>query len=414
MISFERFVLHNGLTLIVHEDASTPMATVNVLYKVGARDESPDKTGFAHLFEHLMFGGSINIPNFDTPLETAGGENNAFTNNDITNYYINLPASNLDTALWLESDRMMSLDFRQEPLDTQKSVVIEEFKEHYINQPYGDLWHKLSDLSYKVHPYRWPTIGLIPEHIEQAKLQDVKEFFFKYYRPNNAVMVIAGGVKTAEVLKKVQYWFGDIPAGPSIERNIPKEPAQNAARIMEVSSDVPVNCLFKSFHMSKRADKAFHASDLLTDILGGGDSARLHQRLVKDNPLFSSINAYVSGTLDEGLFIIDSKLNEEVSFEKAEAALNTELAQLMNESLGERELQKVKNQVEAHNEYNDISVLNRAMNLAFYECMGDVDYINREVQDYLEVTAPEIQDMAATLFKKENSNTLYYKSEPLS
>src|ERR1043165_6913544 len=308
MIKFEEFVLKNGLKVIVHEDPSTTMAAVNILYKVGSRDEDQNQTGFAHLFEHFMFEGSANIPEFDTPLQNAGGENNAFTSTDITNYYDILPANNLETAFWLESDRMFSLAFEEESLTTQKNVVMEEFKEHYINQPYGDVWHKMCDLAYKVHPYRWPVIGLNLGHIEQVKMQSAKDFFFKYYRPNNAVLVVGGNVKTAEVQKLAEKWFAEIPSGEKLQRSLPKEPRQNEERIIEVQADVPVHALYKAYKMGARMDSDFYSSDLLRDILSTGDSSRLYQQLVKEKKLFSAISAYSTETIDAGLLMVEGRL----------------------------------------------------------------------------------------------------------
>jgi len=411
MILYNQFSLPNGLKVIVHEDNSTPLVTVNTLYMVGARDEFSTQTGFAHLFEHLMFGGSKNIENFDTPLEYAGGENNAFTTNDITNYYITLPANNLETALWLESDRMLALDINQDTLDNQKNVVCEEFKETCINLPYGDLWHYLSALAYKVHPYQWPTIGKEISHIENATLRDVRNFYQRYYCPNNAVIVIAGGVQTANVETLVNKWFGDIPRGEKIIRNIPKEPMQTAERFLEVTADVPVSCLYKTYSMCRRIDAQYYATDMLSDILGSGDSSRLFQKLVKETNLCSAVNAFVTGSIDEGLFIIDAKLNKGVTFQDVETIIQAEIDKLCAFGVTDRELQKVKNQIESYNEYNDLDILNRATNLAFYSYLGDIDLINNEIKYFMEVSAEAIQTQSKALFREERSCILYYKSK---
>jgi len=411
MILYNQFSLSNGLKVIVHEDNSTPLVTVNTLYMVGARDEFSTQTGFAHLFEHLMFGGSKNIENFDTPLEYAGGENNAFTTNDITNYYITLPANNLETALWLESDRMLALDINQDTLDNQKNVVCEEFKETCINLPYGDLWHYLSALAYKEHPYQWPTIGKEISHIENATLRDVRNFYQRYYCPNNAVIVIAGGVQTANVETQVNKWFGDIPRGEKIIRNIPKEPMQTAERFLEVTADVPVSCLYKTYSMCRRIDAQYYATDMLSDILGSGDSSRLFQKLVKETNLCSAVNAFVTGSIDEGLFIIDAKLNKGVTFQDVETIIQAEIDKLCAFGVTDRELQKVKNQIESYNEYNDLDILNRATNLAFYSYLGDIDLINNEIKYFMEVSAEAIQTQSKALFREERSCTLYYKSK---
>ena len=286
MISFERFTLSNGLTVIVHPDHSTPMAVVNIMYNVGSRDENPEKTGFAHLFEHLMFGGSVNISNYDEPLQMAGGENNAYTTNDLTNYYLQIPVQNLETGFWLESDRMLSLAFGEKSLDVQRKVVCEEFKEHYINKPYGDVWHKLRTLAYTTHPYRWMTIGKDLKHVEDARLQDVKDFFFRHYTPCNAILAVAGPVTTEEVRSLAEKWFGPIPSGTKYERSLPAEPRQTEDRVLEVTSAVPLDALYKTWHMGSRLEDSYYAADLVTEIMGGGGSSRLFQGLVKKNKLF--------------------------------------------------------------------------------------------------------------------------------
>lgn len=408
MIHYNKFTLANGLRVIVHEDHTTPMAVLNVMYDVGSRDEDADKTGFAHLFEHLMFGGSVNIPEYDEPLQMAGGENNAYTTSDLTNYYIQLPAENIETAFWLESDRMLSLAFSDKSLDVQRKVVCEEFKEHYINKPYGDIWHKMRDLAYSVHPYKWMTIGKELAHIEDAKLEDVKNFFFKYYRPVNAILVVAGKVTTSQVKALAEKWFGDIPAGEPLQRNIPQEPAQQAAHKLEIKSNVPLDALYKCYHMPGRMDKDYYAIDLISDILGGGASSRLHQVLVKEKKLFSNIDCYHFGTLDAGLFTIEGKLVKGVKMKDAEKAVQEELDKVQQEIIPERELQKVKNRVESMLAFEDMGLLNRANNLAFYELMGDASLMNAEFSNYEAVTAEQMHQQAAILFDEKNSNTIYY------
>ncbi|TWW02338.1 M16 family metallopeptidase [Chitinophaga pinensis] len=408
MIHFNKFTLANGLRVIVHEDHTTPMAVVNVMYDVGARDEDPTKTGFAHLFEHLMFGGSINIPEYDEPLQMAGGENNAYTTSDLTNYYIQLPAENIETAFWLESDRMLSLAFSDKSLDVQRKVVSEEFKEHYINKPYGDVWHKMRDLAYSSHPYKWMTIGKELSHIENAKLQDVKDFFFKYYRPSNAILVVGGHVTTAQVKALAEKWFGDIPAGERIQRNIAPEPLQTAAHKLEVKANVPLDALYKCYHMPGRTGKGYYATDLISDILGGGASSRLNQVLVKEKKLFSNIDCYHFGTLDAGLLTIEGKLVKGVKMKDAEKAVQEEIDKVQQTIIPERELQKVKNRVESMLAFEDMGLLNRANNLAFYELIGDASLMNNEFSHYEAVTATEMHEEAQHLFDEKNSNTIYY------
>lgn len=408
MIHYNKFTLANGLRVIVHEDHTTPMAVINVLYDVGARDENPAQTGFAHLFEHLMFGGSINIPSYDEPLQMAGGENNAYTTSDLTNYYISLPAENIETGFWLESDRMLSLAFDEKSLDVQRKVVSEEFKEHYINKPYGDVWHKMRELAYTTHPYRWMTIGKELSHIENAKLEDVKAFFFKFYRPVNAILAVGGNVTVDQVKALAEKWFGDIPSGEKYQRNLPVEPAQEAAHKLEVKANVPLDALYKCYHMYARTDKRYYAADLISDILGGGSSSRLHQVLVKEKKLFSNIECYHFGSLDAGLMTIEGKLVKGVKMKDAEKAIQVELEKLQNEVISERELQKVKNRVESLLAFEDMSLLNRANNLAFYELLGDAALMNREFENYEVVTATEIHEEAKLLLDEKNSNTIYY------
>lgn len=408
MIQFERFTLSNGLKLLIHKDASTPMAVVNVLYDVGARDEKESQTGFAHLFEHLMFGGSIHIPDYDEPLQLAGGENNAYTTNDLTNYYCQLPAENLETAFWLESDRMLSLAFSEKSLDVQRKVVSEEFKEHYLNKPYGDVWHKMREMAYKVHPYKWMTIGKELKHIEEAQLQDVKNFFRKHYNPANAILVVAGNVETEQVLQLAEKWFGTIPSGEKYMRSLPKEPQQTAARRLEVKADVPIDAFIKTWHMGSRLERGYYVADLITDILGGGASSRLFQKLVKEQQLFSNLDCYHFGSIDTGLLTIEGKLVKGVSIEKAEAAVEAELQQLKETVVDEKELQKVKNKTESTILFEDMSVMSRANSLAFYELLGDAQLMNDELEKYQSITAEELRAECERIFDERNSNTLYY------
>jgi len=411
MVDFKRFTLSNGLKVLVHEDATTPMAVLNILYDVGARDENPEQTGFAHLFEHLMFGGSVNIPNYDEPLQRVGGENNAFTSNDITNYYITLPAENIETAFWLESDRMLSLAFSEKSLETQINVVSEEFKQRYLNQPYGDVWLKLRPLAYKKHAYRWATIGKELSHIEDAKMADVKAFFNKHYNPQNAILVVGGNVKTEDVKKLAEKWFEPIPSGDKYERNLPQEDKQNEARTETVKANVPLNAIYVAFKMPGRLSNDYYAFDLLSDILSGGKSSRLHNSLLKEQQLFSDINAYISSSLDPGLFIVEGKLVEGVSIEKAEAAIWEELEKIKSELVGANELIKVKNKVESVLVFSEMSLLDKAMNLAYYELLGDADILNQEAAKYLEVEAEDIKRISSETFDKNSSSTLYYLTE---
>ena len=411
MIHYDQFVLDNGLKVFVHEDNSTPIAAVNILYNVGSRDEDPSRTGFAHLFEHLMFGGSRHIPSYDEPLQKVGGENNAFTSSDITNYYITLPAANVETAFWLESDRMLSLSFDPNVLDVQQKVVIEEFKQRYLNQPYGDVWLKLRPLVYEQHPYRWATIGKDINHIENATLDDVRAFFYKYYLPNNAVLVVAGNVTTEQVKQLCAKWFAPIPAGEQYIRNVPKEPVQTAARHMDISAKVPLDGLYKAYHMPGRFQAGYQATDLLSDMLGRSKSSRLYQQLLRNNPLFSNVGAYLTSSDDPGLLVVQGTLNEGVSLEEADAAVEAVVDLFISQTVAEEELVKVKNQGEATLAFSEVELLNRAMNLAFAANAGDPELVNQEAAGIQAVTPDSVQAMARQVLRKDNCSTLYYRRQ---
>ncbi len=410
MLEFQRFVLPNGLRVIVHQDASTPMVAVDVLYDVGARDEDPERTGFAHLFEHLMFGGSENIPEYDTPLQQAGGENNAYTTNDLTNYYVQLPKQNMETAFWLESDRMKSLAFSPNSLEVQRKVVSEEFKEHYLNKPYGDAWMYLRRLAYTRHPYRWMTIGKELKHIEDATLEDVRDFFFHHYLPNNAILCVAGNVTVAEVQALAEKWFGDIPAGDVPPRSYPAEPRQETERFETVFADVPLEALYKAWHIGARRTTSYYCADLLTEVLGNGFSSRLHQRLVKEKELFTNINCYQTGSTDPGLLVIEGKVSQGNSMEEANAAVMEEIRKIADEGVTEAELVKAKNKLEAAIEFEDTSLLSRAANLAFYELLGDAALINDELNAYQAISLELLQEQAREIFREGNGSTLFYRS----
>jgi zinc protease len=411
MITYKKFELSNGLRVIVHTDHTSPMVAVNVLYDVGAKDEDEHRTGFAHLFEHLMFGGSVNIEEYDEPLQIAGGENNAYTTNDLTNYYIQLPKKNLETALWLESDRMLSLAFSEKSLDVQRKVVCEEFKEHYLNKPYGDVWHHLRTLTYKVHPYKWMTIGKELSHIETAQLQDVKDFFTKHYNPSNAILCLAGDVDEEEAKTLCEKWFGNIPAGKKYERNLPLEPTQQEARTLTINAKVPVSALYKAYHIPGRMQAGYHECDLITDVLSGGKSSRLYQALVKEQQLCSSISCYHLGTVEPGLIVIDAKIADGININDANAAIDKVLQHFLQEGVAEVELQKVKNKTESIIAFEDLSLTSRANNLAFYELLGDTELINTELDKYNAVTTSSLMQQAHKVFTANNSNTLFYLAQ---
>ncbi len=415
MISFEKFQLKNGLSVIVNEDTSTPLVAMNILYNVGARDEDESKTGFAHLFEHLMFGGSVNIPSYDEPLQRAGGENNAFTNNDFTNYYLTIPSQNVETAFWLESDRMLSLAFSEKSLEVQRNVVIEEFKQRYLNQPYGDVWLQLRPLAYKVHPYKWCTIGKDISHIENAKMEDVKAFFNKYYNPDNAVLTISGNIKKEEVRKLAEKWFEPIggkkkstKTGLNKLKTIPQEPTQREKRVLTIEKNVPANRIYKTYHCCSRTDKEFYATDLLSDVFSRGKSSRLFNSLVKEQKLFTEVQAYMMGELDKSLFVFEGKLADGIEMEKAENAIEAEIEKVKKEKISERELTKIKQQVEAGIVFSEMNIGNKALNLAFFELLGDVAQVNRQPEHYNATTAEQIQDIANSTLTEFNSSVLYY------
>ncbi len=410
MIQFEKYKLPNGLTVIVHEDHSTPLVAMNILYKVGAKNEDENRTGFAHLFEHLMFGGSINIPNYDEPLQRAGGENNAFTNNDFTNYYLTIPSQNVETAFWLESDRMLSLAFTEKSLEVQRNVVVEEFRQRYLNQPYGDVWLLLRPLAYKVHPYKWATIGKEVSHIEEASLEDVKSFFKKYYHPSNAILCIAGDITSAKARTLTEKWFAPIADGGIIAAELPKEPDQTAKQQLSVEREVPFSNIYKAWHCCSRFDKEFYATDLISDILSRGKSSRLYVELVKEKKLFTDIGAYMLGELDKSLFVVEGKLVEGVSMEVAEKAIDEELSK-MNSFDDNNELEKVKNKTEASLVFSEMNVANKALNLSYFEMLGNAELANKQSSLYREVSAADIREISTSLFQENNSSTLYYLSQ---
>lgn len=410
MITYKERVLDNGLTILAHHDRSSAMAAVNVLYCVGARNENPQRTGFAHLFEHLMFRGTTLVPDFDMPVQSACGENNAFTTNDYTDYYITLPKDNVETALWLEADRMTGLDISPENLETEKRVVIEEFNQRYLNQPYGDMWMLLRGLAYTVHPYRWATIGLSPEHIADATIDDVRSFYRRFYTPSNAIVSVAANMEVDRTIDLVAKWFADLPSAECDKGVIPAEPVQEQARRMEVERDVPATMITIAFKKGDRRSRSFYLCDMISDILAGGTSARLYQELVKRQKLFSSVNAYITGDLDPGMFVVTGQLLDGVSVEHAERALLAQLDEIKVVPIGEHELEKVKNKFEAETTFGELNIMNKAMNLGFYKMIGDLELINREVAIFRSISPQQIMEEAERIFRPENSSTLIYRS----
>jgi len=410
MIKYDRFSLDNGLRVLVHEDRSTPLVAINILYDVGSRDEDPGLTGLAHLFEHLMFGGSVNIPEYDLPLQMVGGENNAFTNNDFTNYYLTIPSANIETGFWLESDRMLELDFSQKNLDTQKNVVIEEFNQRYLNQPYGDAILKLRPMAYKVHPYRWPAIGMDISHIENVGLEQVKEFFFSHYAPNNAILTLAGNVTSDIAFNLTNKWFGPIEKRRISSRDIPSEPKQNEERILSIEKEVPSDALYKVWHIGPRKSADFYTLDLLTDLLAGGESGILYTELVRDKKLFSEINAYITSDIDPGLIVVQGKLMNGIDIQSAEECVNKVILNLPQRKGINEEIEKVKNKFESSTVFSNTSILNKAVSLAFCELLENPDLINMEVDIYRRVNLEMVNEAIAKYFVPSNCSTLYYKS----
>lgn len=411
MIEFKEFSLDNGLRVIVHEDPTVQIAVLNILYDVGSRDEQPEKTGFAHLFEHLMFGGSKHIASYDEPLQKVGGENNAFTNTDITNYYLTVPAPNIETGFWLESDRMLSLSFDPNVLEVQRKVVVEEFKQRYLNQPYGDVWLKLRPLAYLSHPYQWATIGKEIRHIEDATMDDVRDFFFRFYVPANAILVVAGNVTFDQVRRLSEKWFGPISSPKVPERKLPSEKPQTMKRTLDVEAPVPASALYKAYHMPGRFDKDFYAVDLMGDVLARGQSSRLYQKLVKEKEIFTSISAFTMGSIDPGLLVINGRVRDGISLKDAEQELNELLDDLSAKGADEAELEKVKNQAYSTLEFGEVEVMNRAMNLAFAKLSGNADYVNEEARLIESVTTADIQRAARHVLREENSSVLYYNAK---
>ena len=411
MITVNRHTLPNGLRIVHSEMESTQMVALNVLYNVGARDEHPEHTGFAHLFEHLMFGGSVNIPDYDTHVQNAGGENNAWTNNDITNYYITLPRQNVETGFWLESDRMLSLDFNEKSLEVQRQVVIEEFKQRNLNQPYGDVGHLVRDMAYKKHSYQWPTIGKETSHIANATLDEVKDFFFRFYAPDNAILAVTGNISFEDTVALAEKWFGPIPRRNVTTRNLPKEPVQTEERRQTVERNVPVDALYMVFHKCDRLHPDYYSFDMLSDLLSSGRSCRFIQHLVLEKQIFSNIDAYISGSIDEGLFHITGKPSPGISLEEAEEAVWEELEALKTIEIDSYELEKVKNRYESEQIFNNLNYLNVATNLAFFELIGQAEDINYEVEKYRSVTSERIREVARKAFVRENCSVLYYKAK---
>lgn len=408
MIQFDSFTLDNGLTVIANQDDKTPLVAVNLLYRVGAKNENPKATGFAHLFEHLMFSGSKNFQSYDEAIQMMGGESNAFTNNDFTNYYLTLPADFLPHALDLEADRMQNLNINVQSLEVQRNVVIEEFKQRYINQPYGDLWAEIRRLAYKVHPYKWQTIGSDISHIENASLEQVRSFYDNFYQPSNAILSISGNVSLNSVKEEVERTFGKMEYKRTIFPVYSMEPQQKDNRRIKVFRDVPSNVICIIFPMSRRKDRQYFVQDLLSDVLSNGKSSRMYQSLVVEKKLFTEINAFISGDDDAGLFIVMGKYCDGISLEQGEEAIWHELKSVCENPVSEQELRKMKNKNEASATFSNMKILDKAMNLAYYAHLGEPDRINKEREFYNSVTIRDLQQAAEQMFHLDCHSVLYY------
>ena len=411
MIEFSRFILNNGLRVIVHEDRSTPLVAMNILYDAGSKDEDPELTGLAHLVEHLMYGGSANIPDYDTPLQLAGGDNNAFTNNDITDYYLTIPSENAETAFWLESDRMLDPDFTGKKTEIQKNVVIEEFRQRYLNQPYGDAMLLLRSLAYKTHPYRWPAIGMDISHIERITNDNVRQFFNNCYAPQKAILALTGKIDAGRAYKLADHWFGSIPQRLASVRNLPAEHEQESSRDLTVKRNIPSDAIYKAWHIGPRTGDDFYTLDLLTDLLSGGESGRLYNRLVRDLNLFSEINAYITSDFDPGLAVISGKIMKGVKVETAEKELLRIIEELKDGTVSDTEIEKVRNRNETSTVLSNTNIMHKAMNLCIYELLGDAGMINMEVANYRNVTKQMVSECARKYFTQVNCSTLYYLSD---
>ena len=408
MIQFDSFTLDNGLTVIANQDDKTPLVAVNLLYRVGAKNENPKATGFAHLFEHLMFSGSKNFQSYDEAIQMMGGESNAFTNNDFTNYYLTLPADFLPHALDLEADRMQNLNINVQSLEVQRNVVIEEFKQRYINQPYGDLWAEIRRLAYKVHPYKWQTIGSDISHIENASLEQVRSFYDNFYQPSNAILSISGNVSLNSVKEEVERAFGKMEYKRTIFPAYSMEPQQKDNRRIKVFRDVPSDVICIIFPMSCRKDRQYFVQDLLSDVLSNGKSSRMYQSLVVEKKLFTEINAFISGDDDAGLFIVMGKYCDGISLEQGEEAIWQELNSVCENPVSEQELRKMKNKNEASATFSNMKILDKAMNLAYYAHLGEPDRINKEREFYNSVTIRDLQQAAEQMFHLDCHSVLYY------
>lgn len=415
MIDYRKYILSNGLTVLTHEAWDTPLATVNVLYNVGARDEDPHRTGFAHLFEHLMFGGTERVPDFDAVVSSLGGDNNAFTNNDYTNYYITIPVEGLSTALMLEADRMASLALNAKALEVQQRVVTEEYNQRYMNQPYGDMWLNMRPLCYKRHPYRWATIGADIRHVSEATLEDVQAFHERYYRADNAILTVAAPMRHEEMIAAVEkeWGAGCVSAGcrrsMASERNYLQEEEQKEARRLVIRREVPSRAVYLAWPMCDHWGRDFRACDLVSDVLCTGSSSRIYNNVVRPGQLVSEADAYISGEAGPGLMVLSAKILPDVDVDEVADALRQEAYLLSEKGLTKNELEKVQNRYESTFVYSQYKAADRAMALCHYTWLGDTELVNREPEEYRKVTAEDVQRAASAVFRPEHENMLVYE-----
>ena len=411
MIEYNTFTLSNGLRVVHNYDGATAMVALNVMYNVGARDESPEMTGMAHLFEHLMFGGSVNVPDFDGAIENAGGMNNAWTSNDYTNFYDIVPAQNVETAFWVESDRMLSLAFSDKALEVQRNVVIEEFKQTCLNRPYGDMSHYLRAMVYKHHPYRYPVIGKEISHIEKVTQDDVKEFFYSHYAPNNAVLSVSGNVSFDETCRLAEKWFGSIPVRNIAPRNYPQEPEQVEARREDVKGNVPQLAMVKAFRMPGYGQPNYIECDIITDLLASGRSSRFYRNLLMTTGAFTEVDASIIGSDEPGFMMLNCKLteNDDASINKAESLIMNEVQRLIDGDVSDYELTRTINRFESNFMFSSMGFMAKAQSLANY-VMHNED-VNDVVNRYRKVTIDDIARVASEIFVPEKSSTLIYRPQ---
>lgn len=410
MIKINTHTLANGLQIVHNYDATTKMVALNILYDVGSRDEQIGKTGLAHYLEHLMFGGSANAPDFDTQLQRAGGENNAWTSSDYTNYYDIMPAHNIETAFWLESDRMQSLSLTAKSIETQRQVVIEEFKQRYLNTPYGDIWHIIKETAYQKHPYNWQVIGKSINDIENLTKEEISAFWHKYYTPSNAILSVSGNIEFEKVVSLSEKWFGTIPSGGKPIRNIPTEPTQTAQRIVSVNRNVPQNMIVMTYHTTDRMHPDYYTTDLISDILSNGNSSRFYRNILMNSnrKIFTSIDASISGSIDAGLFIIQGKLHERVTFTQAIESINNELTKLITEPLPTIEIEKWINKIESRELFTNLNYSEKASNIGYCQLLGNAQIINTQIAEYRKITERDIKKVAKEIFRPENCNIIQY------